>query len=379
MISRENWTPEEFAGRWSRLQQAMAVDGIDGMMAGEATNFFYLTGHESTQFLHRMRPLVFLLPQSGQPVIFVYAAEVPKLAHLKDIAVIKGYVDVPFPFDDLVELVRNLGWAEATIGAEIGPNQRLGMSLAEYVALQQAFPGARWVDGGRALLETQAIKTEVEIGIMRKACEISVLAWDQLLERIHPGVTTDEINRQLSLINVELGADPNEPFSAHSTHLSLGATDGVLRPGDMLKCDFHSRFRGYQSDLCRLATVGEPTPDHIAWHAAQYGLLMECIEMVRPGLRVGDIALHSNRRLVEMGQTPLHPIKRIGHGIGIETTSPPSINTLDDMVLQAGMTIAVEPRITVEIGALLLEESVLVTETGYDLLTSGAGTLGVIR
>jgi len=379
MSSKETPSVEEYAGRWRRLQAKMAEDGLDGLMAGEKFNFIYLTGLESTQFLHRMRPLLFLLPREGKPVLFVYAAEAAKLHYLKPVATIKAYVDIPFPVPDLIDTVRELGWETGVIGAELGANQRLGLPFNEFMQLRQALPGASWTDGGPTLMSVQAVKTDEEIRLLRRACELSMTSWQVMLERVHPGVTVDEVQRQLSIANVEAGADPNEPFSANLGHLSLGATDGVLRPGDMLKCDFHSRYHSYSSDLCRLAVVGEPTEKHIEWHATQYQLLMDCIGIVRPGIKAQDIAAHGKARMLAIGQEPLHPIKRMGHGIGLEATSPPSINMFDDTVLEPGMTIAVEPRLITEIGSLLLEESVLVTADGHDLLTTGAGTLGVIR
>jgi Xaa-Pro aminopeptidase len=379
MSSRETWSAEEFTGRWSRIQGQMAKAGIDVLLASEKFNFFYLTGLESTQFLHRMRPLVFMLPREGKPVLFVYAAEAAKLGYLESAADIRAYVDIPFPVADLIGIFKEMGWDKAVVGAELGPNQRLGIPVAEYMELQQAIPGASWVDGGPALMAVQAVKTDEEVRLLRQACKISMISWDRLLERVHPGVTTEEILRQASIANVEAGADPNEPFSANCTHLSLGETDGVYRPGDMVKFDFHSRYRGYSSDLCRLAVIGEPTDKHVEWHATQFKLLMDCIGFVKPGIKAQDLAAFGKAQMIAIGQEPLKPIKRMGHGIGIDATAPPSINMLDETVFETGMTIAVEPRVIVDIGALLLEESVLITADGHELLSTGAGTLGVIR
>lgn len=379
MSLSEAWSAEEFTGRWSRVQAEMVKLGLDVILAGEKFNFVYLTGLESSQYLHRMRPLTVMLPKEGKPVLFVYAAEAAKLGYLKSIADVRAYVDIPFPVPDLIGIFKEKGWDKAVIGAELGPNQRLGIPVSEFTELQQALPGARFVDGGPALMKAQAIKSPEEVRLLKKACDISLIAWDQMLQRVKPGVTVAEVHRQLSLANVEAGADPAEPYSANLTHLSLGATDGVLRPGDFLKADFHSRYRGYSSDLCRLAVVGEPTAQHIEWHAMQLKLLMDCIAIVKPGIKAKDLAAHGKAQMLAIGQEPLNPIKRMGHGIGLEATTPPSINMYDETVLEPGMTIAVEPRVIVEIGALLLEESVLVTADGHELLTTGAGTLGVIR
>jgi Xaa-Pro aminopeptidase len=374
------WSLEELSGRWKKLQAEMAKTGLDGIMLGEKSNYVYATGHESTQFLHRMRPQLFLLPREGDPVLYVYNSEHGKLKHLTPRATLKGYVDVPFPVEGLAEAVNSLGWAGKTIGAELGPNQRLGLPVNDYLALQKAIPSITWVDCGPTIMAVQDVKTAGELDALRTACKISEKTWDIMLGRVKPGVTTAEINQMMSILSIELGADATEPFSAHVTHLSAtGATDGVLREGDMLKCDFHTRYRGYWSDLCRLAAVGEPTASHVEWHATQYKLLMDTIGSIKPGLRARDIAAFGNAGMEKIGQQPLHPIKRMGHGIGLEATSPPSLNMYDETILVPGMTIAVEPRIITDIGSLLLEESVVVTETGYELLTTGAGTLGVIR
>src|SRR5262249_26534882 len=103
-----------------------------------------------------------------------------------------------------------------------------------------------------------------------------------------------------------------------------------------------------------------------------------CLKRVKPGAKVSDVAAFSNQELVAMGKKPLSPIKRIGHGVGLEATTPPSLNMLDDTVFQPGMTVAVEPRFETEIGGMLLEETVVVTNSGYQLLSTGADRLGVI-
>ena len=378
MAKSETWPVEELTGRWARIQSAMAGAGLDGVMLGEASNFLYVSGHESTQFLHRMRPQIFLLPRTGKPTFFIYAAEAAKLKRLDAVANFKSYVDVPFPVDDLAKTMAGMGWEKATIGAELGANQRLGLPVLDYLALQKAMPSAQWADAGPAVMAVQSIKSAEEVRVLRKACEISRAAWELLLTRVHPGVTADQINLQLAIANIECGADASQPYSAHITQLSLAAKDGVFRAGDMLKCDFHTRYRGYWSDLCRLATIGEPTAQHRAWHERQFKLLSDCLNLVRPGAKVSDVAAFSNTELVAMGKKPLSPIKRIGHGVGLEATTPPSLNMLDETVFMPGMTVAVEPRIEVEIGGLLLEETVVVTETGHQRLSTGAENLGVI-
>jgi len=101
-MTTEAWSREEISGRWQRMQDRMAASGLDAIVVGEGSNFRYFTGQTTPQFLHRMRPQVFLLPQRGEPALFIYASERARLEELSFIRAIRTYIDVPpFPVEDL--------------------------------------------------------------------------------------------------------------------------------------------------------------------------------------------------------------------------------------------------------------------------------------
>jgi Xaa-Pro aminopeptidase len=70
--------------------------------------------------------------------------------------------------------------------------------------------------------------------------------------------------------------------------------------------------------------------------------------------------------------------KRIGHGIGLARAEPPSLNEVEKAVHRPGMILALEPKVRTAKGSVHLEEDVLVTEDGGELLTTGAEQLQVI-
>ncbi|MBI4493764.1 MAG: aminopeptidase P family protein [Chloroflexi bacterium] len=372
------WPEGEFARRWRRAQAMMAEAGFDGLIASESTNFRYLAGYESQQFIHKMRPMVFILPRRGDPALFIYGLEAPNVLALGVIRDVSSYVDVPFPVGDLARLLRERGLGSGVLGVERGPNQRLGMPLDDFLALQAALPEVAWRDAGALLDGVQMVKSEAEVEMVRRACAITEQAWPIILSRLSPGITMIELQRQVTRTFVEHGADPVTPGRSAVYRLSDGPASPRFQSGDVLKLDFGARYNGYYCDVARLATFGASTERHRDIHRQVAGLLRDCIAAARPGVRAREIMAFNNAALGRMGQPPIPGTKRIGHGIGVGYTQPPSLNVVDETPLAPGMVIAVEPRIETELGMVHLEEMVLVTESGPRALTTGAAELGRI-
>jgi Xaa-Pro aminopeptidase len=379
-MQASDWSREEIQGRWRRTQARMVEAGLDGLLVGDPANFKYLSGQTSPQFLHRMRPQLFLLPQHGDPAMYIYGNEVKRIKEPSFVTNVRTYVDVPpFPVEDLAKLIRELGWESGHIGVELGVNQRMGFPLTDYFALQKALPKARWEDASSVLIAAATAKSPAEVDAMRESCRIAQAAWELLLTRIHPGASTAEVARDLAIATIELGSDPRFGVPSHVTQLSTGTKDGILRQGDILKCDYHSCYRLQWSDICRLAVVGEPTKRHKELHAQSFKMLTECLAQLRPGRRAREIAEFNNQQRKALGVPLLVANKRMGHGVGVEATTPPSLNIVDETILVPGTVLAVEPSFESEFGAITQEECAVITEDGYAMLSSGAETLGVIR
>ena len=89
--------------------------------------------------------------------------------------------------------LKEMGLGEAKLGFELGDDQRLGFPANYLLRLTEALPKAQIKDGTAALTEMRLIKSPEEIGYMRKACDISVKAYDRCLPQLHPGMTRHEI------------------------------------------------------------------------------------------------------------------------------------------------------------------------------------------
>jgi Xaa-Pro aminopeptidase len=81
----------------------------------------------------------------------------------------------------------------------------------------------------------------------------------------------------------------------------------------------------------------------------------------------------ANRVFAKYGYPPLVGSKRVGHGLGLSVAEPPSLGMGDDTILEPGMVLTPEPRFVIASGARIhIEEDIVITETGCELLTTGA-------
>jgi Xaa-Pro aminopeptidase len=136
----------------------------------------------------------------------------------------------------------------------------------------------------------------------------------------------------------------------------------------MLWLDAGAVFNTYWADFSRAGVVGGPSPEQLAMQQVVCDLTRRGVEMVRPGMPVAEIARVCYAGMEKLG-LPTNVAGRIGHGVGLHITEPPHVATYDPTILQSGMVITVEPGIIADYGAFHVEQNVLVTADGYELLS----------
>jgi Xaa-Pro dipeptidase len=102
------------------------------------------------------------------------------------------------------------------------------------------------------------------------------------------------------------------------------------------------------------------------------------VDAMKPGRRCQDVAAVFNREVETLGYPRLQGSKRIGHGLGLEHQESPSLNVVDDTELIPGMIFTPEPRFVREGHFIMVEEDVVITETGARKLSTGCETLYTI-
>jgi Xaa-Pro aminopeptidase len=368
--------PTETLRRQQAARALATSQGFDGLLVTEKLNYWYLTDHRSLEFDKKARPNVLLIPASGPSHLIVSTNAQAAAAAACPQAQIHTYVDVQFTPALLVDVLSSAGCACGRIGLEFGRHDRLGICIEHIDKVRRALPGLEMVSAGSLFEEVRSIKSSAEIARIRRACEISMLAWQRGLRGIKVGMRDEDIARILGSALCLEGQDINVPG-----HLTVGdgtRRSGPYRPGDILWCDFGATYGGYHADFSRRAVFGTARAEQLKAHADMSHVLDAMIAAMRPGVRACEIAAVGERELVKLGYAPLQG-RRIGHGLGLASAERPSLAIWDETELRTGMVLTPEPNVTLPSGEHLhIEETVVITPTGSEKLSRGAEILHVI-
>ena len=368
----------EIAERHNRLRSQMEAEGLDAILVGERYNYWYLTGHRTREIEKVMRPTLFLLPLTGDPIAVVYRQQGGHVQAKVPTVRLYGYEDLPFNSELLVTAIRDGDLEGSRIGLELGPNQRLGLAYTHLQDVLAALPNLTIADAGPCLERVRMHKSAMELAILREAAEMSLRAWTRVTTEFRQGSTERDFAIAMGSALIEEGSEFD--VAGHVTiATSRQAPLAPLSTGDTIWCDFGSTLDGYQADVGRRAVIGTPTEAHLAVQDVVATLFRRSLGAVRPGALARDVAAACDAAMRDAGLTGLTGRKRIGHGLGLNSGEGPSLGLEDYTVLEPGMVVCVEPRFLLPTGEKVhIEDVVVVTADGYERISTGAETLTII-
>jgi Xaa-Pro dipeptidase len=373
--------PDPREARWARLQEGMAAARLDALLVSNIAAFRYLTGHAPPIAVAPTRPWYAVLPLTGAPIVVV--PELGRADFLIDgrCARIESWaspaIGRPEGVDLVVAAIRSLPRRFGRIGAELGPETRLGTTYADMRALVDALACFEIVDASGTIWDARATKGADEVARIAAAAAATQAAYDAL-----PGLLADPaarteraLHRRVQQACLEAGADA-VPYLAIGSgpggydSLTRGPIDRALGAGDVLGLDTGVTVGGYWSDYNRNVALGA-APDAVrALHRRLHRATDAGIAASRPGARACDVW----RAIAAALEISASTIGRFGHGVGLDYTEPPSIHPDDETPLRAGMVVAIEPslgfvRADGSAALLVHEELCLVEPDGVRLLS----------
>ena len=227
------------------------------------------------------------------------------------------------------------------------------------------------------------IKSKREIDLMREACKVVALTYQELEKKIKPGMSTYELDQIAEKKMRNLGAIPAEkgydigirgvpPFPA-SICVSINdevihgipSKNRIIKEGDIVSVDTVALKDGYNGDAARTFIVGKVSKDAQRLVDVTKQAFFEGIKYAKVGNRIGDISHAIGEYVRSQGYSVVKEFQ--GHGIGKQMHEDPGIPNYG----KAGRGIRLEPGMTLAIEPMVIQgkPNILELEDGWTIVT----------
>lgn len=279
-------------------------------------------------------------------------------------------------FDEVAKLVvdQNI----QTIGFE-----QEFVSYAQFAQLTQLLT-ATLVPISQLIEPLRLIKEPEELALIQEACHIADQAFSYILTQLKPGVSEIAIANKLDFFMRDLGASgvsfDTIVASGYRSAMPHGvASEKLIEQGDFVTIDFGCYYKGYVSDMTRTVSIGKPTHQQLEdVYAAVLGAQQAVTQHAKAGLTGADLDRVARSFIADKGYGDFF-VHSTGHGIGLEVHEAPGISFRNEQPLPVGAVITNEPGIYLEgIGGVRIEDDLVLTKTGNELLTASPRELIVL-
>ena len=351
-------SPDEFAARRRDIAGRLPALKTDCLLVSSPANVRYLSGFAGSNgllLLTRSETHFFTDPRYA----LTAQRDINATVHIVKGPMIAGVAAVIKKKRGLKKIGFESGWTQYDAFQRLKENLPLGASP---------------VPVGRVIEERRMLKSPSEIEIIRRSVNINSEAYARVLKRIRPGVreldVAAEIEFQMKMLGAEMPAfDTIVAAGAHSALPHAHPTAQLIGNREVLLIDMGASLAGYCSDMTRVVHLGKPTKRIRDLYAAVLEAQLAGIHAVRAGTTAGAVD-SATRKVLKKHKLDKAFIHSTGHGLGLEIHESPRLGKNDPTPLAAGMTVTIEPGAYIEgFGGIRIEDTVLVTENGCEVLT----------
>lgn len=370
---------------------------LDGLIATHNADVFYLSGVVQQAQVY--------LPAVGEPVLMVrkHHGRARSLSNLPE-----GSVVPLNSLRGLPGIIEATGRKPRTIGFELDV-----LPVALFQAYERALSplGAKLQDASALLRRARSVKSTFELSQIRRAAAVADAGFKAAASNLRPGMREVELAAAVESAARIAGHAGTLRMRAygqemHMGHLLAGDSGGVasfmnspnggtgpgpwapygsgtrlIQSGEPILLDYVGEWGGYIADQTRMLSVGRLDPFWLDAYAAMRDVAAHVEQRVRPGMTSGEVYDMAVARATELGYgdnfmgppedvSPGQKVPFVGHAVGLELDEWPPLQRGTDAVLEAGMVLAVEPKVIFEgKGAIGIEDTYLLTGEGLSPLT----------
>jgi len=347
-----------YSSRQDRLRDILRHTGVDAVVLFGLYDIRYLSGFSGTDGALLLTP--------GETVFLTdsrYATQAAYQVRADRIVCYSGKLP------GIGAELERLGTARVGFDANV-------VSVAVFEKLSATVSAKiEWVPLTEGLDSLRACKDPQEIELMKKAADLNRQAFDRVLPLIRPGVSEKAVALDLEFALKRLGGEENSfdfiVASGVRGALPHGvASDKLIGEGELVTVDFGTRVAGYCSDETVTFAIG-----NISGKLRQiFDIVLEAhdsaLAAVRPGIRIADLDAVARDHIGAAGFAEFFG-HGLGHGVGLDIHEYPAVSSRTTDCLREGMVITIEPGIYIpDLGGVRIEDSVVVTASGYESLTS---------
>ncbi len=350
--------------RITALQQILKKQNLDCLLVTDLPLVRYLCGYTGTNGL-----LVVFQREAIFTTDFRYAGQVKQQVTGAKIRIARR--ELYSELDEIKQLQ--------------APNLRVGyleqfLPVKSLRMIQEKLPNALLAPTN-GLVESLAVKKDAgEIKLIKKAAEITDIAFERILQIIKPGVGENEIRAELEYQMMMLGSEKPgfDTIIASGPRSALPhgvASTRKVKKGDFVTLDFGAVYEGYHSDMTRTVVVGKAN----SRQKKIYNLVLKAqiagTKKAKAGLKGSEVDKHVRDIIAKAGYGKNFG-HGLGHGIGLQIHEEPRLSPLADTVLEPNMVVTVEPGIYIDgWGGVRIEDDVIITRNGCQIINKSDKSL----
>lgn len=376
--------------RIAKLQQGLAEVGIDVALVLYSRDVLYYTGTAQPSVLLVTPEIFHLFVNSG----YDFA--------VRDTWLERDKISFERQLEKITSKLRRWTRKKGSVGIELDTTP-----ADRYLKWQQLLSEFRIVDVSPLILKQRRVKDEEEIACIRQACRIMDSGHRKAIEVLKEGITELELSAAVEYAHRQAGHEGIFFFRRPDFFMSRGpigsganllkvsgvvyTISGVglsaavpvgpslkrIQNGEPIIVDLPTVYHGYHCDQTRTYVLGKGSDGIRAIYYGLKDISDYVIANISPGKKCSEIfhlaweraeELKLENYFMSFGETQNTTF--IGHGIGLECNEPPMLSRHDHSVIERGFALALDMHMLhPEEGVVKLEDTILVTDTGAEILS----------
>jgi Xaa-Pro aminopeptidase len=355
----------DFNSRLNTLQFSLERHRMDAMLVTHMPNMRYLCGFTGSSGALLVTRNTAVFHTDGR-----YTLQAKQEVKNARVRIAKG--------SPSIAAVATLGNKRLTVGIEAEH-----LTVAQRDLLAKAAPKVRLKPLASLIERTRMTKQPEEVLQLKAAVMLASGLFEVLLHGIKPGVAESHVAAELEYVARRSGAQGMSfdtiVASGPRSAMPHGVASEQPIPGSgFVVLDYGVILGGYCSDMTRTVHVGPPGRKQWGLYQAVLDAQLAAIEAVGPRVQAARVD-QAARKVLRKAGFDSYFTHSTGHGVGLEIHEPPRLGKGQTELLQPGMVITIEPGAYIPgLGGVRIEDMVLVTETGCQVLTPTSKELMIL-